>query len=431
MSRVLEVAIVGAGVSGLANAITLARLGHRVTIYERFRAPRPVGSGLMMQPTGLAALERMQLRDEIEKYGHRIERLHGVTTTGTTIFNLAYGDLAPGLHALAVHRGALHKVLWQGFERCGARLETGCAVAAVEMKSGKRAALLDATGRALPAADLVIDGSGARSPIRSWVCARAPRVFAYGAVWATVADIGIAPAMLAQRYVDARIMIGYLPVGRLDADGPPLAAFFWSLKPSEHEAWRRGFAAWREQVACLWPETQPVLETLRGPDDLTLASYMQFTADRLSRANVVLTGDAAHATSPQLGQGANQALIDAVVLADAIAHSSDLADGLALYEHMRRRHVRFYQYASAVMTPFFQSDSTLLSRLRDLTFDRLRIVPYFRREMVRALAGLKTGLFTSRTADAIVNCVPARAGVPVFVPNERAASQDAAGQARQ
>ena len=405
MTRLTDIAIVGAGVAGLASATLAARLGYRVTLYERFETPRPIGSGLMLQPPGLAALGRLGLRSEIESLGHRIDRLHGTSAAGATIFDLAYGDLDPTLYAVAVHRGALHHVLWTSFTRSGASLETGRTITAIESRSGGRAALIDASGRALPPDSLIIDASGARSPIRAWVARRKPRPFSYGAVWATVPDIGIAPGTLAQRYVDARIMIGYLPVGCLAANGPPLAAFFWSLKPDDHPAWQSGFAAWREQVAALWPQLCSVLAAMTYPHDLTLAGYTHFTADRVFRDNVVLIGDAAHATSPQLGQGANHGLIDAVVLADALGQSPDLASALMLYQSKRRRHVRFYQHASAVMTPFFQSDSVLLAKLRDLTFDRMKVVPYLHREMLRTLAGLKTGLFTSRSPQAIADCV--------------------------
>jgi 2-polyprenyl-6-methoxyphenol hydroxylase-like FAD-dependent oxidoreductase len=403
MGKALDIAVVGAGITGLASAIMLARLGHRVVVCERFQTPRLVGSGLMLQPTGLLALDRLGLRQHLDALGHRIDRLHGVTANGATIFDLAYGDLDRSVYALAVHRGALQSALWSGFERSGARLEAGAEIAGTAANAGGRASPVGANGRILPAADLIIDASGVRSPLRSSVCASNARPFAYGAVWATVADIGAAPNALAQRYVDARVMIGYLPLGRVDADGAPLAAFFWSLKPGEHENWCSGFAAWRERVAALWPALEPVLTAFAGPDDLTLASYVQFTAKRLSHGNLVLAGDAAHSTSPQLGQGANQGLIDAVVLADAIQDSSDLAAALRRYERRRRRHVRFYQQASALMTPFFQSDSRLLAGLRDLTFHRMKIVPYLHREMVRTLAGLKTGLFRSATPAEIVN----------------------------
>lgn len=401
----LEIAIVGAGIAGLASAILLCRQGHRVTVYERFAASRPLGSGLMMQPTGLAALQRLGLRQELEALGHRIERLHGLTARGTTIFDLAYGDLTPGLHALAVHRASLHGVLWGGFAASGAGLETGREITAVDLRAGGRSAPIDAQGRALPAADLIIDASGARSPLRKAVVGKAPRPFPYGAVWATVPDRGFADGMLAQRYVAARIMVGYLPLGRIARDGPPCAALFWSLKPDTHDAWRNGFEDWRQTAARLWPQIEPVLAGLTGPEEFTLARYAHFTAARVARHNLVLVGDAGHVTSPQLGQGANQGLIDAVVLADSLASCVDLAAALRRYEAARRRHVRFYQHASALMTPFFQSDSIMLASLRDATFRHFKRVPYLRREMVRMLAGLKTGMFSAAAPERIVDCV--------------------------
>ncbi|HEX9448487.1 MAG TPA: NAD(P)/FAD-dependent oxidoreductase, partial [Dongiaceae bacterium] len=397
MQRRLEIAVIGAGVAGLAHAIMLRQLGHKVVVHERFATSRPLGSGLMIQPTGLVALDRLGLRAAIEGLGHRIERLHGTTTAGRTIFDLGYGSLGSDWYAVAVHRAALHNALWRGFEQSGAGFEAGCDVAAVEEVAAGGVRLIDRQGRRTPTYDLVIDGAGSRSPVRAWVTKRPARPFTYGAVWATVSDAGFAPAALTQRYVAARIMIGHLPVGRIAADGTPLAALFWSLKPSDHNAWRNGFAHWQAAVMQLWPALEPALQSLTSPDDFTLAGYQHFTADRLSRGPVVLTGDSAHCTSPQLGQGANHALIDAVILADALADtragSGDLPAALRRYEQARRRHVRFYQLVSAAMTPFFQSDSKALATLRDVSFDRMKMIPYLHREMLRTLAGIKTGFF--------------------------------------
>lgn len=395
MSR--AIAVIGAGIGGLAVATLLARAGHRVTVLERFAEPKPVGSGLMLQPTGLAALDRLGLRAEVVALGARIDRLHGMNDRGGTVLDIAYADLAPGLHAIAVHRAALHGVLWRAFAASGARIETGRQVARID-EAGTRAILRDEAGTAIGEAEIVIDASGARSAFRAMVEPRAPRPFAYGAVWASVPDPGIAPGVLLQRHVAARVMLGWLPVGRAEAGGPPLAALFWSIKPGEHAAWAAGFDAWRDEASALWPPIAPVLAALPGPGAFTAASYIQFTARRPWRGRLVLLGDAAHATSPQLGQGANSALLDAVALADALAAETDHDAAFARYAATRRRHVRFYQRASALITPFFQGDSRAMPMLRDQLFHRMKIVPWLRLEMVRTLAGLKTGMLTHSDA---------------------------------
>jgi 2-polyprenyl-6-methoxyphenol hydroxylase-like FAD-dependent oxidoreductase len=398
------VAVVGSGVAGLAVATLLARAGHRVTVLERFDRPAPVGSGLMLQPTGLAALDRLGLRAEIEALGARIDRLHGTTDRGATVFDLAYGDLSPGLHALAVHRAALHGVLWRAFAACGARIETACAVAGVT-EQADRILLHDTAGATLAEADIAIDASGARSVLRALVEPKPPRAFTYGAVWASVPDPGLAPGTLLQRYVDARIMLGWLPVGRAEPGGPPLAALFWSIKPGDHAAWAARYDDWCAEAAALWPPIAPVLAALPGPQAFTPATYIQFTAKRPWRGRLVLLGDAAHATSPQLGQGANSAMLDALALADALAAEPGHEAAFARYAAARRAHVRFYQSASALMTPFFQSDSRALAVTRDLVFDRLKIVPWLRREMIRTLAGLKTGLLAHRDPPVLAGAV--------------------------
>jgi 2-polyprenyl-6-methoxyphenol hydroxylase-like FAD-dependent oxidoreductase len=392
-----DVAVVGAGIGGLAVATLLARAGHRVTLLERFDKPAPVGSGLMLQPTGLAALARLGLHEEIAALGARITRLHGTTDRGATVFDLEYGDLAPGLHALAVHRAALHGVLWRAFAASGARIETARAVATAH-EHADRILLRDAAGATVAEADIAIDASGARSVLRALVDATPPRAFAYGAVWATVPDPGLAPAMLLQRYIGAHVMLGWLPAGRTQAGADPCAALFWSIKPGDHAAWVARYEEWCAQAAALWPPIAPVLAALPGPQAFAPASYIQFTAKRAWHGRLVVLGDAAHATSPQLGQGANSALLDALALADALAAEPGHAAAFARYAAARRAHVRFYQRASALMTPFFQSDSRALPVLRDLVFDRLKIVPWLRREMIRTLAGLKTGLLSHRDA---------------------------------
>ncbi len=390
LKKPLRIAIVGAGVGGLAHAILLSRLGHDVSVIERFAEPRPLGSGLMIQPPGLAALDRLGLRAPLDALGHRITCLHGMTAKGRTIFDLRYTDLDPALYAVGVHRAALHRVLWDAFETSSATLRLGHEISSPR-------------DPVLAGADLIIDASGARSALRPFVSVKHTRAFAYGAVWASVPDIGLSPETLSQRYVAARIMLGYLPVGLRAPDDQPTAALFWSLRAEQFPLWHAGFDAWRRQALALWPELGPVLHSLDGPDAFTHATYFHFIDSQPWRGNLLLTGDAAHTTSPQLGQGANQALIDAVVLADALTASDDLPQAFHLYAGARRDHVRFYQYASLLLTSFFQSDSRILPALRDAFFHPMKRVPYLHREMIRTLAGLKTGLVSNGTPDKIVN----------------------------
>jgi 2-polyprenyl-6-methoxyphenol hydroxylase-like FAD-dependent oxidoreductase len=217
-------------------------------------------------------------------------------------------------------------------------------------------------------------------------------------------DTGFARNALQQRYRSARFMIGVLPVGTLPDDPTPLSAFFWSMPLEALDRWNQtDLAGWRTEVAAMWPETAALTAQFTRHDQLTQARYAQLTVRRPWRDRLVLIGDAAHQTSPQLGQGANMALLDAAHLADALALHRDIAAALPAYAAQRRTHVRFYQTASAVLTHFFQSHSRVAGLVRDASFAPMARIPWLRREMIKTLAGLKTGPLSHRSARELAN----------------------------
>jgi 2-polyprenyl-6-methoxyphenol hydroxylase-like FAD-dependent oxidoreductase len=127
-------------------------------------------------------------------------------------------------------------------------------------------------------------------------------------------------------------------------------------------------------------------------DQLTFAAYHDVVMPRWHVTHAVLLGDAAHATSPQLGQGCNLALCDAAALADAVAAEPTVDLALASYTASRREHLGFYQLATRWLTPFFQGDLDVLGVARDLLMGPASRIGFVRREMVRSMAGTKTGM---------------------------------------
>jgi salicylate hydroxylase len=121
---------------------------------------------------------------------------------------------------------------------------------------------------------------------------------------------------------------------------------------------------------------------------MALAQYGHSTMRQPYGDKIVFIGDAAHSTSPQLGQGANMALLDAWSLVDALRQTNDIDGALRQYAKSRRWHVRAFQFSSLAMTPFYQSDSRVLAGLRDLLFDPVSRLPIAR----RIVAGLISGM---------------------------------------
>ena len=367
MMQRLTIAIAGCGPAGLATALLLHRDGHHVTLFDRFDTPRPVGSGLMIQPTGFAVLRELGLDGALLTHGARIDRLHGEAgSSGRVVLDVRYSALGDRAgFGVGVHRAALFTLLHDAVAAEGIAVETGCAVIGSESSAFDRRVLLLESGRRTGSFDLIVDALGTRTPL-------APptgRALAYGALWGTLDwpdDAGFDPAALEQRYRRASVMIGVLPVGRFPGAQRQQAALFWSLRADRLETWRTaGLDAWKAEVTALWPATQPLLDQIRSAERLTFARYAHRTLRSPAEAGMVHIGDAWHSASPQLGQGANMALLDAWALAQALRKGPDVATALACAVAMRRRHVHLYQALTALFTPVYQSDSRLLPLIRD------------------------------------------------------------------
>jgi 2-polyprenyl-6-methoxyphenol hydroxylase-like FAD-dependent oxidoreductase len=398
--RTLDIAIVGAGPAGLAAALFLQRDGHRVTIFEKFDRPRPVGSGLILQPTGLSVLNALGLLPAIVARGARIDRLHGAdATSGRTVLDVGYAAGPGGRFGIAVHRAALFGVLHRAVLADGIAIVTDTDVDRID-HVGQVPNLLSNTGAPIGTFDLVVDASGTRSKLKAQSHAPAePKPLAYGAFWASLGwrGEGFDPHALSQRYDRARVMIGVLPIGRIEPDGHDMAAFFWSLKPAESEAVKAlGINAWKARVAGYWPDCAAYLDQIGGFDDLALARYGHHTLKPPAGRGLAIIGDAAHSTSPQLGQGANMALLDAASLAYALRNTGDVADALDSYAKARRFHVRLFQALSYLLTPFYQSDSTVVPFLRDTMVSTVARVP----PVPRVLAAMVSGMLGRPLASA-------------------------------
>ena len=383
--RGLDIGIAGCGVAGLAAALLLHRRGHRVTLYERFARPQPVGAGLMIQPTGLAVLQRLGLADALVARGARIARLYGRNAAGKAVLDARYEDMrTPGVFGLGIHRASLFAVLHDAVMAEGIPVRNGVELAGSQLQDGGRRFQF-ADGRHSATHKLLVDATGLHSPLAppcgKWL--------AYGALWTTLdwPEGGpFASRMLEQRYRRARQMAGVLPVG----EGK--LCFFWSLRADAHDEWRcAGLGAWKDEVCRLWPDCEGLLGQIADAGQLTFARYAHRVLPSPLGERIVHIGDAWHSASPQLGQGANMALLDAFALSAGLAQGRTLEAGLARTIALRRSHVRLYQWLTALFTPLYQSDAVLPALLRDHLLAPLSRIPPAERIQGLLVGGLAGG----------------------------------------
>ena len=405
--RGLDIGVIGCGTAGSAAALFLARAGHRVTVYERVASPGPVGAGITLQPTGLHVLCRLGLYEDVVARGARIDRLLCETRSRKAVVDLSYRDVGEDLFGLGLHRGVLFEALiGAALREPGIAIRTGIEV--VDLARAGRDAppwaraswFVDAAGVRHGPHELVVVADGARSQLRDDTStSKRIEPYPWGALWFVGKDARAEDAPAARtlhQIADTnQRFLGLLPTGcpPRGQEDARLVSLFWSIRGDRVAAWRaRGLDAWKEEVRELAEEAGPVLDQIDDIDQVLYAGYHDVVMHRWHTRNVVYLGDAAHATSPQLGQGCNLALWDAMELSDAIAaERRDLARALERYSRRREGHLGFYQVATRWLTPFFQGDIAPLGGLRDAAMPTLCRIPFFRRLMTLSMLGVMDG----------------------------------------
>jgi 2-polyprenyl-6-methoxyphenol hydroxylase-like FAD-dependent oxidoreductase len=397
----VSVAVVGAGVAGAATAIGLAQLGVPVTVFETVAQPQPIGAGLLLQPTGQQVLAHLGLLDSALAHGTRLDRLHGDTAGGRTVLNLRYSRFSPEAFGLGLQRGVLMGLLWQRLQGLGVAWHCGVTVTGwAESPKGVR--LKGEGGADLGVFDAVLLADGSFSRLRAQLAGGGGRLradaFPWGALWAVLPQPQGFPAIeLRQRFRAARQMLGLMPVGRAWGSAPDSAPginLFWSLPLAEMpDLDRLDLHAWKRPLLELLHWVEPLLDGLKDAHQLRPARYADVRLQPKHRGAVLAIGDAAHGMSPQLGQGANMALIDAQVLAQTRRAHPRAAwpEILARFVQARRAHLRYYGQASRWLTPMFQSHQRVLPALRDAFMAPLGQLPWFHGQNVATLSGMKTG----------------------------------------
>ena len=320
----VRVLVVGAGLAGLAAARTLHRAGATVRLVERSAASTHEGTGIYLPGNAVRALRQLGLETDVTDRAHRIERQTFSDHRARLLFEVRVDEVWSGVGAcLALPRADLYDVLLAGADDVpitwGAR-----PVSLTTDGDGVAAELDDGSADHY---DLVVGADGVRSSVRQ---------LAFG-------DVGPRPVgQHARRFVLAdaagpdltwSVLLGRgtsfltIPIGggRLYCycDGPP---------DSARLPLRELLDGYAEPV----PGLLDRLDEAAGGISVQEGAIEEVALETWSRGSVVLIGDAAHATSPNMAEGAAMALEDAVVLAESLVAAPDLAEGITVFQERRR-----------------------------------------------------------------------------------------------
>ena len=347
----LNVIVCGGATGGCAAALLLARAGANVTLLERVAEPRAIGAGIAIAENGLAVLESLGLREALA-VARPVSEVRIVDASGRTL--LAPRGEPP--RAVMLRRSTLQGMLLDavaGEPRIERRFGTEVLRATPQGEVTTRTE----TGESTIRGDLVIGADGVHSRVREG-----------GTFGARVRATGI-------RYVrmllDGDVATGteaWTPAGLFGAftvDGGTYA-FASCGTPSLGSALdARDLSAFRTVWSRAYPASARVLAGLGSFDELLQNEVIRVDCARWHDGRLVLLGDAAHAMAPNLGQGANSALVDAAVLLDELRRHDSLASGLAAYQKRRRNAVRRVSNASSRLGKLAEITHLIPRTMRD------------------------------------------------------------------
>lgn len=367
MEHRAKVVVAGGGIGGLTAAIALRRAGFEVRVFERAEELGEVGAGLLLAANAQKALGKLGLAEAVARMGTPASAGEIRSWRGEVLANIPASELEKrvGAPSAAVHRADLQALLVR--EVGEETLRLGSAVEGFEREgeSGMKVLLADGGEER---ADVLVGADGLRSEVRAGLFGAAEPRYAGYTAWRAVVEPKEELLPWGSGFESwgrgARFGCAHIGKGRI----------YWFATANAPEGERAGppgspTGAKVTLLRLFGDWHSPIGELIEAADDGAILRTDIYDREPLAEywgeGRVTLLGDAAHPMTPNLGQGACQAIEDAVVLARCLHEGEATAEALRRYEKLRSDRVAMVVRRSRRVGAVGQVENPLLCRLRD------------------------------------------------------------------
>ncbi|MTB52362.1 FAD-dependent monooxygenase [Lewinella sp. W8] len=334
----MKVGIIGGGITGLTTALALRKRGIEAVVYEQAASLNEIGAGIWVQPNAMKVLDWLGIREQVMTCGIELHRV-GITDAQLQPLRKLKGDLvedAEGSKILAIHRAKLQRVLFEAAERsCEIYLNKQYLRHEVHPDG---ITIHFAEGEA--EVDILLGADGINSAVRASIMPDAPLRNAGQICWRGVAKMPLPEALknLGQEAWGSHRRFGFSQIGE--------ETVYWFAVVDDTVVVGGNTRPKTESLMKLFGGFSPVVREIIGHTEA--AQIHQATLHDLKRLprwfdnKICLLGDAAHATTPNMGQGACQGMEDAYFVSQYLAEClPDARLAFQRFEERRRRKVDY------------------------------------------------------------------------------------------
>ncbi|HEX5074794.1 MAG TPA: FAD-dependent monooxygenase [Gemmatimonadaceae bacterium] len=340
MAHAERILIVGGGIGGLSVAAALHASGFAPELIERSDAWRAVGAGIAMQPNGMRVLRTLGLGTAVERAGTAIRYWDFCDEQGDilaeTDLTALWSDVGP---FVGIARRELQRALLAATAAIPSRL--GTSVKSLTQDDG--GVWVELTDGSAATYDLVIGADGVGSSVRQLAFDAAPPVYGEQMVWRSVAPVRPRGLTNLQFLLGDGCFFGLCPVGSDQTYGFGNVAGPLVRDPPEGRLDRL-----RERFAGFGDIVHEYLGALDSAAEIHCSAIEWLGEEHWCTGRVVLIGDAAHASSPMMGQGGALAIEDAGVLAESLRAADSVEEALDAFVVRRRPRVRWVREQSRI-----------------------------------------------------------------------------------